>query len=83
MMQMKKRELSGGVQWMIEFDNGFAISVVRHPFINGTEVALIKSKSVAFDDDMFQDVISNVDEFKLIELMQYVSKLDSAYQVTR
>ena len=81
MIKTTKREINGGYQVIMEFANGFALSIVEHNFSYGLEAGLMKDGVLVYDEDRFYDVVGYLDTQELLDLIAYVGSLPADYQL--
>jgi hypothetical protein len=83
-MQVTKTEVNGGYRMVIEFENGFGLSVVEHQFSYGLEAGLLKQgyEGLVYDGKKFIDVIGYLTTIELVELIAWTSALPADYQVS-
>jgi len=75
------KDLLEGYKRVIEFDNGYGLSIVSHGFSYGGkhglfEIALLKNGDMIYDSDLgFSDVIGNLDFAQVAEIIDRISKV--------
>ena len=74
--EVLERNINGGDQVIVKFDNGFQASIVNHSFSYGTELAVLDSNGdITYETPVTSDVEGWLDEEKLIDLLNQISAL--------
>ena len=81
MIKTTNKDIHGGYQVIMEFSNGFALSIVEHDFSYGLEAGLMKDGVLVYDEDRFYDVVGHLDIQELLSLITYVENLPADYQL--
>lgn len=69
-----------GIHTILNFDNGYGVSVIRNTHSYGSEnglyeMAIIKGNKVCYDSGITNDVLGNLTENDVTKYMELVQKL--------
>lgn len=74
------RPRNNGYQWIFEFPNGYAASVVRTPYSYGGdqgkfELAVLKDGECCYDTEITEDVLGYLDESEVEKYLNEIKEL--------
>jgi hypothetical protein len=83
-MQVTKTDSYNGSRWVIQFGNGFGLSVIDNEYSCGLEAGLLKKgyEGLVYDGKKFIDIIGYLTQEELLDLMEWTSSLPADYQVS-
>ena len=71
----KTKKLFSGTQTIMDFDNGYGVSIVEHEHSYGLEVAIRKGDNLCYDTPITDDVIGYCSDEQVANIINKVAQL--------